>query len=432
MLRCFILTIGLCAAGWAQAAWEIRVWHTMQGAAAGQLAELARRFNEAQKQYRVVLSYRPAGLQAAALAPGKAGPRPHILQVSDTGTAEILAHSSAIVPLWQLMAETGKPYAQDYFPAVAATFSDAEGRLLALPFHAATPVLYYNRDAFRNARLDPARPPQTWYEMPEALGALVDAGELCAFTTTRPSWVLLENMSAWHDQEFATHQNGVGGDAARLAFNTRLMVRWISMLSSWSKSGYFSYSGRGNEAEARFAAGECALLTSSSASYAELRKRAKFDLAVAQLPYYDDFEDAPQNTLFGGAAFWVLAGKPKQDYRGVAEFLAYLAWPEIQSEWAAATGDLPLTQSAYEAARRQDLLATTPMYEIAVQQLRKVPTRDSQGIRLARLQTIRDIIDEELEQVWKGQKAPLDALNTAVQRGNALLEQAAARSHGGR
>jgi sn-glycerol 3-phosphate transport system substrate-binding protein len=152
---------------------------------------------------------------------------------------------------------------------------------------------------------------------------------------------------------------------------------------------------------------------------------------VAQLPYYDDFDEAPQNTLFGGAALWVLGGKPKHDYRGVAEFPAYLAWPEIQAEWVSITGDLPLTQTAYEHARRQGFFTAQPIYEIAVQQLRKAPTRDSQGIRLARLQKIRDIIDEELELVWKGTKTPLDALNTAVRRGNALLEQAA-RTHGGR
>jgi sn-glycerol 3-phosphate transport system substrate-binding protein len=209
------------------------------------------------------------------------------------------------------------------------------------------------------------------------------------------------------------------------------MVRWISMLSSWSKSGYFTYSGRGNEAEARFAAGECAVLTSSSASYPELRRRAKFDLAVAQLPYYDDFYEAPQNTLFGGAALWALAGKPKHEYRGVAEFLAYLAWPEVQAEWSKTTGDLPLTQAAYELARQQSFYAAHPMYEIAVSQLRRQPTADSRGIRLARLQRIRDIIDEELELVWKGSKAPLDALNTAVRRGNDLLEQSA-KTHGGR
>ena len=58
-------------------------------------------------------------------------------------------------------------------------------------------------------------------------------------------------MSAWHNQEFATHHNGMDSPNARLNFNSRLMMRWISMLSSWMKSGYFVYSGRENEAAIR-------------------------------------------------------------------------------------------------------------------------------------------------------------------------------------
>ena len=52
-------------------------------------------------------------------------------------------------------------------------------------------------------------------------------------------------MSAWHNQEFATNGNGMGGLDTKLSFNTRLMVRWISVLTSWHKAEYFTYSGRG-------------------------------------------------------------------------------------------------------------------------------------------------------------------------------------------
>jgi sn-glycerol 3-phosphate transport system substrate-binding protein len=260
--------------------------------------------------------------------------------------------------------------------------------------------------------------------MPAALGALVDSGAPCAFTTAWPSWVLLENMSAWHNQEFATHANGMGGPQARLAFNTQLMVRWIAMLSSWNKSGYFTYSGRHDEAEARFASGECAMLTSSSASDGALRARAKFDLAVAQLPYYDDFAQAPQNTLAGGGALWAMGGRPKGDYRGAARFFAFLARPEVQVEWSARNGTVPLSTAAYELARKQGLYAGRPGQEIAVRQLlHKPPTKESRGIRLANLRQIRGIIEEELEAVWSGAKTPLDALDGAVARGNALLER---------
>jgi sn-glycerol 3-phosphate transport system substrate-binding protein len=329
--------------------------------------------------------------------------------VNEAGTADILK-SGAARPLWQLMQLEAR-----YFPAVSGVLSDADGRLLALPFTAATPVLYYNRDAFRRAGLDPAKVPYTWYDMPDTLGALVESGERCALTTAWPSWVLVENMSAWHNQRFASH--------GRLAFNTRLMVRWISTLASWHKAGYFTYSGRRNEAETRFAAGECAMLTSSSAAYADLRNKARFDLGVAQLPYYDDFDDAPQNTLVGGSALWAIAGNPASAYRGVASFFAWLSRPEVQTDWHQRTGDVPLTAAADELSRKHGSSRRNPAHDIAVRQLLSRPTEDSGGIRLGGLRRIRGIIDEELESVWAGGKAPLDALNAAVRRGNLLLDE---------
>ena len=432
VLRNIFLALGfLCAATPARAGVEIRLWHAMNGASAAELQRLAEQFNASQSEYRVVPAYKGSYDEtlAAALS-GRGSPDgPHIVQVYEDGTADLMAQKDAVRPLWQVMSEAGHPLEAKYLPAVAASFSDAKGRLLALPFNAMTPVLYYNRDAFKRANLDPSNPPKTWYEMPATLGALLESGTSCPFTTAWPSWVLLENMSAWHDQEFATHHNGMGGDAARLSFNGRLMVRWIAVLSSWMKSGYFEYSGRGGEAEARFTSGECALLTSSSASLAELREHARFDFAVAQLPYYDDFDGAPHNTLAGGAGLWVLAGKPKAEYRGVARFFTFLGRPEVQAEWHQKSGYLPLTMAAYELSRKQGFYARFPGHEIAVRQLfGRNPARDAKGIRLGRFSNIRVIIHEELESVWGGTKTPLDALNAAVSRGNAVLDRLA-RAH---
>jgi sn-glycerol 3-phosphate transport system substrate-binding protein len=437
MLRVLLAIFLLCAAGLAYpAAIEIRLWHGMSGAAGVELDRLIASYNASQKEYRVVSYFQGPydDVMADDIGLRKATRRaPHIVQVQDAATAEVL-RSGLALPLWQLVQEARrKPDAKPlldakYLPALAAYFSDAEGRLLALPFTAATPVLYYNRDAFRQAQLDPAGPPQTWYEMAKTLGVLVESGQSCGLTTAWQSWVLVENMSAWHNQRFATQANGMASRTAasdaRLAFNTRLMVRWISMLSSWQKAGYFSYSGREDEAEARFASGECAVLTSSSAAYAQLRRRAGFDMAVARLPYYDDFDDAPQNTLVGGSALWALAGASAAHHRGVASFFAYLSRPQVQAEWHQRTGNLPLTTAAYELTRKQGYYDSHPGQEVAVRQLLTQPTEDSAGIRLGGLRHIRGIIDEELESVWSGKKTPLDALNAAVRRGNVLLEGA--------
>lgn len=400
MLRNVAAAIAFACAIPAGAEVEIRLWHAMSGLPGVELEVLAARFNALQRDYHVVVT--------------RAFAAPHIVH----GEEAFVAHA-AVRPLWQVMAEAGQPLDAKIIPAVAGYFSDARGRLLALPLNGSTPVLYYNRDAFRRAKLDPARAPKTWYEMAATLGALLEAGVTCGYTTARPAWVLFENMSAWHNESFATPQQNA---ANRLAFNRHLMVRWVAVLSSWQKSGYFTYAGRDDEAERRFASGECAVLTSSSASYAELARRAAFDLGVAQFPYYDDFDGAPQNTLVSGEGLWALSGKTRSEYRGVARFFAFLARADVQAEWHRKTGALPFTLAGYELARRQGLYAASPGHEVAVRQLfGKAPTPVSSGIRLAELGVIRRIIDEELESVWAGKKTPLEALDTALARGNAFL-----------
>jgi sn-glycerol 3-phosphate transport system substrate-binding protein len=402
---------------------EIRVWHALGSVQAAEFEALTARFNATHPAHRVVLAHKGNYAQTLdALSAADKSTAPHLAQFDEARTAELLAQKKLVRPLWQVQAHWKKALHEKAVAGVAAAYSDSRGRLLALPISASTPVLYYNRDAFRRAKLEPVAP-KTWHEMPKALGALIDAGQACGLTTAFPSWVLLENMSAWHDEPFATKHNGMDGGDAKLSFNGKLMVRWIAMLASWEKSGYFTYAGRGSDAaEARFTSGECALLTSSSASYGAIAERAGFDLGVAPLPYYDDFSAAPQNTLVRGAGLWVIEGRPAAEYRGVAHFVAWLASPEVQAEWHQKTGSAPFVQAAYDISRAQGFYDKHPGHEIAIRQLMvKAPTRASRGIRLGGLPVIREIIHEELESVWGGTKTAMDALNAAVLRGNEQL-----------
>jgi len=415
MLRIAFLSWMLIAAPAIAA--DIRIWHSMNGARGAEFERIAARFNASQKQFRVLATYKGAYDEAAveavtARGNAKAARRaPHIVQATELGGAYLREQKDVVRPLWQLMEPEHSAFG-------AEELLDAQGRLMALPLGRATPVLYYNRDAFRVAMLDPAKPPATWYEMVPTLAALVGAGSECALTLAWPASTLLENMAAWHNQAFATD---------RLMFNNRLAVRWVSTLATWQKAGYFTYSGRHGEAEARFLAGECALLAASSTHYDELRRGAKFDLGIAQFPYYDDFDGAPLHTLSSGAAFWVMAGRPRADYAGVARFLAFFARPEVQAEWHQKTGLVPLSAAAYELTRKAGFYSANPGYEVAVRQLMLRGTPNWKSLRLVQFPKLRSIIDEELESTWRGGKAPLEALNHAVARGNAFLDQRVAK-----
>jgi sn-glycerol 3-phosphate transport system substrate-binding protein len=421
------IALAFAVCGPAAAQQEIRLWHAMYGELKEALDALVARFNASQTDAVVGADHIGAydRTLAMALAAQRAGQGPHLVQVYEAGTADMMVAREAVRPLWQVLAENGvRIEAKQFLPAVAGYFSDDAGRLVALPFNTSTPILFYNKDAFRKAKLDPERPPRTWYEMPAAMGELAEAGYQCIYTTTHPSWVLLENTSTWHNQDFATRGNGLGGLDARLVFNTHLMMRHVSMLSSWMRSRYFSYSGRRIEGERRFARGECAMLTASSASYAALRAAAKFDFGVAELPHYDDVRGAPHHSLIGGAALWAMAGKKPPEYRALAKFLAWLARPEVQAEWHQRTGFVPVTRAAYERTREQGFYQANPGHEIAIRQLLlNAPTRESRGIRLGNFEQIRAIVEEELESVWDGSKPPKLALDHAAERGNEILRR---------
>lgn len=407
---------------------EIQWWHSMTGALSDRLNDIANKFNASQTEFKVVPVYKGgyAESMSAAIAAYRAKNPPHIAQVFEVGTATMMAARQAIKPVYQVMAESGEKFdPNSYMPAVTSYYTDATGRMLSMPFNSSTTVFYYNKDAFAKAGLDPTRPPKTWAEVGEAAKKIKDTGTLpCGYTSAWQSWVQLENASAWHNVAFATKDNGFGGMDARLLFNNPVLVKHIAMLGDWSKDGRFTYAGRTTQPEAKFYSGECAMITTSSAAYGNIKRSSKFDFGISALPYHADVKGAPQNSIIGGASLWVYAGKSKDDYRGVAKFFSFMSSPELQADWHQGTGYVPITKAAYELSKSQGYYEKNPGTDVAIQQLLlKNPTKMSKGIRLGNLVQIRDIIDEELEAVWAGKKSAKDALDEAVKRGNEELRK---------
>jgi sn-glycerol 3-phosphate transport system substrate-binding protein len=412
----------------AQAQTEIQWWHSMTGANADRVNAIADKFNATQKDYKVVPVYKGgyAESMSAAIAAYRAKHPPHIVQVFEVGTATMMAARGAIKPVYQIMAEAGEKFdPNSYMPAVTSYYTDAAGRMLSMPFNSSTPVLYYNKDAFAKAGLDPAKVPTTWADVGNAAKKIKDSGALpCGYTTAWQSWVQLENMSAWHNVAFATQDNGFRGANAKLEFANPVLVKHVAMLAEWAKDGRFTYAGRTTQPEAKFYGGECGMLTTSSAAYANIKRNAKFAFGIAPLPYHADVKGAPQNSIIGGASLWVFSGKPKGDYKGVAKFFTFLSSPEIQAEWHQGTGYVPITKAAYELTKKQGYYEKNPGTDVAIEQLLlKNPTKTSKGIRLGNFVQIRNIIDEELEAVWAGKMDAKSALGEATKRGNEELRK---------
>jgi sn-glycerol 3-phosphate transport system substrate-binding protein len=411
---------------WAQK--EIQLWHAMGGNLGEAVNALIEPFNKSQSEYKIVPvfkgSYTETLTAAIAAFRARQNAHPHIVQVFEVGTATMMAAKGAVYPVHQLMADAKEPFdPKSFIGPVYGYYSTTDGKLLSLPFNSSTPVFYWNKELFKKAGLDPNVPPKTWDEVGEMGKKLVASGAKCGFTPQWQTWTMIENYGAFHDIPFATKGNGFGGLDIELKINDPARVAHIQRLADWGKDKVFVYGGRTGQSTTMFTAGDCAMHVASSASAAAISKALGDDkFGIAMMPYDPKVRAQPQNSIIGGATLWVLQGKPKEEYAGVAKLFTYLSRGDVQAKWHQETGYVPITSSAADITEKAGFYKANPGRDIAVKQLTlNPPTENSKGLRVGSLVQIRDIMDEELESVWSGKKNAKQALDDAVTRGNRLL-----------
>jgi len=399
----------------------------MSGELGRQVEKLAADFNASQSEYRVLPSHKGNYTETvtAAIFAFRSRSQPAIVQVNEIATATMMAARGAIYPVFELMRDQAEPFSPAaYLPAVAGYYSDVAGNMLSFPFNASTPILYYNKNLFRAAGLNPEVAPKTWPEVGAAAKRLRQSGAACGFTTSWPSWINVENFSAYHNLPISTEANGFGGLDAMLTFNNPVLVRHIAQLAEWQTDKAFDYSGRATKAEPRFQKGECGIFIGSSATRADINANSRFEVGYGLLPFWPEVAGAPQNTIIGGATLWVLRNRSGEEYRGVAKFFGFLSKPEVQAAWHQNTGYLPITRAAFDLTRAQGFYDRNPGAAISIEQITlKPPTDNSRGLRLGSFVLVRDAIEDELELAFAGKKSAQAALDSAVERGNRLLRQ---------
>jgi sn-glycerol 3-phosphate transport system substrate-binding protein len=410
-----------------QAKTEIQWWHAMQGVLGERVNDIAVKFNASQNDYEVKAVFKgtyPDTLNAA-IAAYRAKQPPHVVQVFEVGTQTMLS-SGAVYPVYQLLKDNGIAYDWTDIIGPVRSYYSSGGNLYSMAFNSSVPILYYNKDLFRKAGLAD-KPPATWEEVEAMAKKLVAAGAKCGYSSAWPSWVLVENMHALHDQPFADHNNGFDGLATALKINGPFGVRMLELLARGAREGWFTYNGRLSKAEANMNGGECGLFTTSSAAIAGLTRAAegKFAWGTGFLPKMVGFPQGGE--IIGGASLWVLKGAKPDEYKGVAQFFRYLASTENQAWWAGVTGYLPLSNAAVKALEASGHYQKNPQQRTAVNELTAGKTTpNSQGIRLGNFVSVRDAIEEQMENVFSGKKTAKQGLDDAVARANEILKEFAA------
>ncbi|MBP8867694.1 MAG: extracellular solute-binding protein [Propionivibrio sp.] len=383
---------------------QLVLGHQLDEESAERLEPLIEQFNSQNKEVQISLARRVAG----------EAPK-HINLVTTEEQLRFTDNKARFRPLHELMRAAKEPFdAAKLSPELRDGLVDGRGRLMALPLAFSTPVLYINKEAFRKARLDPENPPKTWLEMQEVAGQLFEAGERCPFTTSWPTWTFIDNVSTWNGVD-------VSDNKGKLTFNGLVQVKHLAMMASWHKAKYLHLFGHRDEADRRFANGECAMLTSNSSLFTQLNISKQVDAGASTFPYHDDVYGAPKNTLADGAALWFSADLKPAEVKGAAKFVNYVLGPEIQIRLTLAGGFLPITPVARATASSKLLQSDLYALQAAYSQLQGKTIAPK--VRPSQIAAVRTILDEELDAVWANRKPAKEALDSAAQRANAALNR---------
>ena len=415
-------TVAALSAAPALAATDVPFWHAFSpDIKLGKvLTRYAEEFNASQDDYRIVLTHKGTydDTVNATIAAYRAGKQPAIVQIH-APAAPTLIFSDAVKPVDAVMAEAGHEVDWSRFLAPVSAMYQFDGKQMAMPFNTSTPLLWYNADAFEKAGVTEV--PATWQELEAAARKLKAAGYACPVTSAWPEWVLIKNYAFIENQPIATKGNGMDGPDAEFVLNETKIVDHLARIRRWIDEGLYTSQGRQwTGAHQAFYDQRCAVLLESSAGFGGISQNARFAFGAAQLPV-EAGNDDPRNSFIGGGGLFVMKGLDKPVYDGAAAFFAFLASPDLQFDWHQNSGYVPITVDAYELAKAQGYYEKFPHQELAIKQLLRAPSENNRGIRLGYLVQVDEVLNEEMENIWSGQKTAKEATDDMVRRGNPLL-----------
>jgi sn-glycerol 3-phosphate transport system substrate-binding protein len=402
---------------------SITLWHAMGGRLGDNVNALVDRFNaehrgkikvEAifQGPYADVVSKLRAAIQSKQT--------PELVQVNEIAS-RLIYDLKVTVPYDSVAKQAGANTA-DLLNGIKAYYT-VDGKLLSLPFNASAPMLYYNKTAFKEAGLDPDKPPRTLAEVRAAAEKLVTKSgnqtTRYGFVSAVDGW-LIEQMIARANVEYCNNGNGRNGLATSVNWNNPDVKAIVAWWGSIMRDGIGLNAGRqNNDAIAAFTSGRAAMLVFTSANMRDMIKDSKFDVGVADYPAPAPGKNG--QVLNGGASIWIMGGHSPAKQAAAAQFLAYLQSPQAQALWSTGTGYIPVNVKSVDLPEFKEAVAKNPEFAKPGAQLSGVAsTPASRGCFMGVMPQSRQTMNDVLETVILG-KAPADK---ALADGQAAMDSA--------
>ena len=359
-MKRFVLLAALLLT-FAQAQTTLTFWHSFGDNAAMQT--LLQEFNATHADIQIegvdVGNYNEmiTRLQAAVVS----GRVPDVVQLEITRYG-IFADRGVLLPLDDLIATTDFDV-DDLIPGIweAAQY---EGAPYVIPFNNSVPVMYYNKDLFRAAGLEPENPPATWDELVDAANALTvrEGDQTTQYgLSAPPQWVrhafVRQNGGDWMNEA-----------ATELTLTSPEAVGAYTFLHDLIYEEEVAYAEAGIDAnedlsDQDFVSGRTAIIFTSTGNLGSFQEDTDFELGVAPLPC-NEVCAAP----IGGATLGIIASIPGERQEAAWEFISWMTNTENNAYWHTQTGYMPIRKSTLENQTSQEFYAQNPAFKVAIDQ----------------------------------------------------------------
>ena len=404
-------------------------WHAMSGVNGDAVKKIVDGFNSSQSKIKVEAIFQGTydDLLAKLNTAIASNAAPALVQVYDIGQ-RYMYDSGQVVPM-QAFIDRDKFNTSD-FEAAVINYYKYQDKLQSMPFNASTPVLYYNKDAFKEVGLDPAKPPVTFTEIVDAAKKLTkkDASGATVRYGFGPSiygW-LFEQLMATSGALYADNGNGRDNRATQVVYNSPAGKTILDWWKAGANGGYFYNPGIDNDGAAN------AFNAQKSAMYIESTARlrghittiaGKFELGIGLYPRPDS-KPATGGNIIGGASLYIMKSRPAPEQQAAWEFVKYAMSPAVQAQWQSDTGYYPVVKSAYDQGPSKDFSTKYPQFQTAISEIRDSPqNRMTNGAVLGVMPQARQRTQKMIESVLLGLASSQDALNAAVADMNAQIDK---------
>ncbi|NUU62000.1 ABC transporter substrate-binding protein [Paenibacillus agri] len=390
-------------------------WHSMSGTNEKAVDKIVTDFNASQSDVQVQAIYQGTYDESLNKLKASIGSNsgPDLIQTYEIGS-KFMIDSKMITPVQTFIDKDGFELSQ-LEPNITRYYT-IDGKLNAMPFNTSNPILYYNKDAFKEAGLDPEKPPKTYEEFEQAAKALSKNGKPGASIAIY-GW-FMEQFFANQNADYVNNGNGRDSAATESLVNSEAGVKTLEWWKRMLDEGAVSNLGRKTaDTNSAFAAGQIAMTLDSTAGLRNIVESVggKFEVGTGFLPKPASADKG--GVVVGGASLYIMNSKPEEQQKATWAFIQYLASPEVQAEWSVNTGYFPITKAAYDQQVLKDNMVKYPQFQTAVDQLHaSTESTATSGAVMGVFPEARQLVEGGIEAALNGQKQPKQALDEVAQQ----------------